>query len=439
MPTLRKPMLHSTIVLAALSLTACSATGQNSTPSSHSSVLGTTTFAATTTPEPGESTTTDETATQEPAGSQDAPESTTPIPHVELKKTATVGTQLTDPWGIATLPDDTFLVTEKKTVAIAHVTADKTTQLTGAGITELTNFVGELGAESTDEAGLYGIVASPQFEQDSALYVFASSGKSSTVFRLTLNGTTLENPTAIIEGLPAGAGHNGGALGFDNDGYLYISTGDAGQPHLAGDLDSYAGKILRIRADGTLPTTNPLTASAIWSAGHQNVTAFTWTDNNTMLAVEPGNTMADELNLITSGANYGWPDLEGTGGANAYYTDPILEWEISGNRLDPSSIVATDNSIYIASYANQNIHRYEITDTGLGENQTLLTGTYGRLGSLATTPTGKLAALTAYTSNRTAHTAPTPSELQPQDTQEEKALAKKQKNADRIHIFEITF
>lgn len=157
------------------------------------------------------------------------------------------------------------------------------------------------------------VITSPTFAEDQLLYLFVSTGESSTVLSAKWQEGSLESKTEVLAGLPAGAGRNGGALGFGPDGNLFVSVGDTGQPALAQDPTKLAGKILRVAPDGSIPSNNPLTGSPVWSMGHRNVTSLAWTQTAELYAVEQGQVVADELNLIIPGANYGWPLVEGRG------------------------------------------------------------------------------------------------------------------------------
>src|SRR5262249_2927394 len=122
----------------------------------------------------------------------------------------------------------------------------------------------------------------------------------------------LTEDQVILSGIPEASNHDGGALKFGPDGYLYVGTGDALSPSKAQDKSSLSGKILRIDRDGNAAPGNPF-GNRIWSLGHRNVQGFAWTSAGTMLATEHGPSgefgwcCHDELNLIQPGKNYGWP------------------------------------------------------------------------------------------------------------------------------------
>ena len=105
----------------------------------------------------------------------------------------------------------------------------------------------------------------------------------------------------VLDGIPRGFIHDGGRIAFGPDGYLYVTTGETGDPALAQDPDSLAGKILRITPDGEPAPGNPDAGSPVWSLGHRNVQGLAWDDEGRLWASEFGDSTFDELNLDREG------------------------------------------------------------------------------------------------------------------------------------------
>ena len=138
----------------------------------------------------------------------------------------------------------------------------------------------------------------------------------------------------IFKGIPRGAGaghHNGGRLAFGPDGMLYVTVGDTGDSSLAQNVNSLAGKVLRIKPRGGIPADNPY-GNAVWTMGHRNVEGITFDHNGRCWASEFGEKTRDEMNHIVKGDNYGWPNVEGGDGSGPYH-DPFVTWSPTSTLL----------------------------------------------------------------------------------------------------------
>ena len=133
----------------------------------------------------------------------------------------------------------------------------------------------------------------------------------SKVVRYTFQQDTLINPFTIIEKITGSDGHNGCRLAIAPDGKIMLATGDANNGKNAQNLESLAGKILRINPDGSVPHDNPIKNSYIWTYGHRNSQGLCYTTNGTLYNSEHGLSSDDEINMIEKGRNYGWPLVEG--------------------------------------------------------------------------------------------------------------------------------
>ena len=313
--------------------------------------------------------------------STSAPSSTitTSAPATSAPATETIATGLPLPWGLAFLPDGTALVTLRDKGEVLHITE-------GAAPAS----VGRIpGVVPTGEGGLLGIAVSPAFASDRTVFAYFTAANDNRVIRMTFDGTALSPGRVIVQGIAKAGNHDGGRLAFGPDGYLYISTGDAGLRDPAQDKRSLNGKILRVTADGAPAPGNPFPGSRVWSLGHRNVQGMAWDKAGTMYASEFGQNTWDELNRIEPGRNYGWPVVEGIAHRSGF-VDPIHQWPTAD--ASPSGIaVGADGAIYMAALRGESLWRIPLNANGkAGTPERLLQGTYGRLRTVVSAPDGRL-------------------------------------------------
>ncbi len=241
------------------------------------------------------------------------------------------------------------------------------------------------------ERGLIGITLDPDFPNNHFVYVYhtAEDLSHNRVVRLTDNNGVGENPTVILDDLPANEFHNGGNLHFGPDGKLYVTIGDAGEADLAQDTTSVSGKILRINADGSVPDDNPIPGSPVYALGMRNSFDFTFHPHTGDLwATENGDDTNDEVNLIVPGGNYGWPVV--TGIANQPpFIDPIVTFTPT---IAPTAVLAIPegsaypvqyhNGLLFADANNGRLYLIELAGTSLRELGSLSIAYPGGQGSL---------------------------------------------------------
>jgi glucose/arabinose dehydrogenase len=313
-----------------------------------------------------------------------APESAaapTQLPTVTIGSEIAAG--LVSPWGLAPLADGA-LVSERDTGRIVRVRP-------GAATSEVTQIAETVPA---GEGGLLGLVIDPE---GMWLFAYVTTQDDNRVIRMDL-----KDPAAaydvILDGIPKADIHDGGRLVFGPDGYLYVATGDAAQPQSAQDPDSLGGKILRIDADGRIPDDNPFPGSPVWSLGHRNVQGMAFDSAGRLWSTEFGTSVADELNLIVAGGNYGWPAVEGTGGAPDYI-DPMAQWSPT-SLASPSGLAILDDVAYVASLRGEVLWQVALVDGRAATPVALDLGDLGRLRTIEAMDDGSLWLVTSNTDGR---------------------------------------
>ncbi len=289
----------------------------------------------------------------------------------------TLATGLEVPWGLDFLPDGSAVVTERDSARVLRVDPDG--HVTTLGVVEEADPIGE--------AGLLGVAVSPDFERNREIFVYLTTTSDNRVLKYTLTDDALSEPEVVISSIPYHENHDGGRIAFGPDGFLYVATGDARQEWLAQDTQSPGGKILRITTDGEPAPGNPDADSPVWSMGHRNVQGLAWDDDDNLWASEFGSQDWDELNLIEAGDNYGWPEVEGVGGAPEF-VDPQLVW--STDQASPSGLAYADGHLWMATLRGNRLWRINVRDGRASKPKAVIDGDYGRLRTVVAAPDGSL-------------------------------------------------
>jgi aldose sugar dehydrogenase len=261
--------------------------------------------------------------------------------------------------------------------------------------------------EPRGESGLMSIALHPQFASNHFLYLsyaYNFGGAQVRVVRYRETPTGLTDRKVIIENIPAAQFHAGCRLRFGPDGKLYITTGDATDRELAQQLNSIAGKILRLNDDGTVPADNPFVGKPnarpeIWAYGSRNAQGIDFQPGTNLLWETehgpsgfdgPGG--GDEVNIIEGGKNYGWPVIHHWG-RQAGMESPVLEYTpacapASGMFYRGSQLATFTGNFFFGCLRGERIIRVVTNGRTVVSQENLLEGKYGRIRDIAEGPDG---------------------------------------------------
>jgi glucose/arabinose dehydrogenase len=258
------------------------------------------------------------------------------------------------PWAIDFLPDQKIIFTEREGgLFLADLKQKNPKKQKIAQIKE----VAQIG-----EGGLHGLAVHPQFLENNFIYLYFTynSGEKyfNKVVRFVLENEKLRVDKTILDAIPADSIHDGGRLRFGPDALLYVTTGDADNSELAQNINSLAGKILRLKDDGTIPGDNPFKNSYIYSYGHRNPQGIAWDAQGALWALEHGPSGHDEINLIKAGGNYGWPDVQG----KQTKKDAILPILDSGHSTwAPAGAEIVDGVLYFCGLRGRSLYAFDLS------------------------------------------------------------------------------
>lgn len=312
----------------------------------------------------------------------------------------TLVADLDTPWDLAWGPDDYIWVTERGG-AISRVDPSSG---------EITR-VGELDVTEISESGLLGMAFHPDFENQPWIYAVHSYGNRfrirNRLVRMRFDGISLAEPEVLLNGIPGGRNHNGSRLAFGPDGFLYVTTGDAGDRSLPMDMGSLAGKVLRLTPEGTPAPGNPF-GSAVYSYGHRNAQGLAFHPiTGTLYIAEHGPSDNDEVNLILRGGNYGWPVVHGfcdgdQSREDEYCRDhdveePLSAWTptvgVSGLAIYEADLMPEwKGSLLVTSLTGRTLFRLRLSADGnaVVGREALLEREYGRLRDVLVGPGGEV-------------------------------------------------
>lgn len=223
----------------------------------------------------------------------------------------TITDKLTNPWGIAFLPDGRILITERA----GEILIVKDGKLLDEKVT------GVPAVYAKSQGGLLDIKLHPDYASNGWIYLTYSKpgpgGAGTTLARAKLNGNALTDFQELFSAQPfsESGNHFGSRIAFDGKGYVFFTCGERDTRENAQTLENHLGKVIRLHDDGKVPADNPFVNTPkakpeIWSYGHRNPQGLIYdAETGILYEHEHGPKGGDELNIIEKGKNYGWPKI----------------------------------------------------------------------------------------------------------------------------------
>jgi len=327
-------------------------------------------------------------------------------------KLETVADGLNHPWSLAFLPDGSQLVTERE----GQLRLIKNNQLQPDPIPGVPELV------VSGQGGLLDVILHPNFADNRTLFLsyahkISREGMTTRVARATFDGQKLQNVDVIFEALPRSSTsrHFAGRMEFDSNGNLYVAVGDRGEMDRAQNTSDDAGGVHRLTINGDPAPGNPFTGE-----GSANATFFTYGNRNIqgmtrhpetgdIWTHEHGPRGGDEVNILRSGANYGWPkvtygiDYSGLSITDKTtmpgITDPLHYWVPS---IAPSGMAfytgdlfpAWQGDLFVGALKMRKLVRLRFEESNLVEEEDLLMDLNERIRDVRMGPDGALWLLT---------------------------------------------
>jgi glucose/arabinose dehydrogenase len=326
-------------------------------------------------------------------------------------------TALDHPWGLRTLPDGRFLITEKSGV-MRILSADGKPMKKISGLPAVVD---------EGQGGLLDVNIDPDFATNRMVfwsYAAKSSGGNILAIakgKLSDDETKIENTTVIYRAAPDynGTLQYGSRILFDKQGNMFVSSGDRAGDDIrmkAQDLSTATGKILHLTKDGkAVPNgpfaNNPKAKPEIYAYGFRNPDGFAWNpETGELWEAEFGPRGGDEINIIRPGKNYGWPvityGIEYAGGKvgegiqqktgmeqPVYYWDPVLS--PGGMTFYDSDVISEwKNNLFVGGLSSTHIARLVIKDNKVIGEERLLADQGERFRALTVGKDGALYAVT---------------------------------------------
>ena len=273
------------------------------------------------------------------------------------------------------------------------------------------------------QGGLFDVLLDPDFANNQTLYLSYAAGdvdsNATTIARARLDGTQMENARAlenvavIYTASPKKYAplHYGGRMVWLADGTLLLTTGDGFDfREGAQDVATHFGKTIRLNPDGSAPADNPFPhAPYVWTYGHRNPQGLVAAADGRVFLHEHGPMGGDEVNVIKSGQNYGWPAITYGMDYNGAYVSPFTEYEgmeqpahVWTPSIAPSGFALYEGehftewqgSLFVGALVDAEVRRLSLNGTTVTAEEPVFSELEARIRDVRTGPEGYLYVVT---------------------------------------------
>ena len=314
------------------------------------------------------------------------------------------------PWGMVFLPNQNLIVSDRNgSLWLVDYKEKSKNQISGVP-----------NVRYKGQGGLLDVEIHPEFINNNYIYIgftdYLNSKKNRTftsIIRARLKNISLTDQKIIYKAddtfYDNSTIHYGTRIVFDDKGFLYFSIGDRGKRNQAQLLEYPNGKIHRLNADGSIPSDNPFfennnAIKSIWTYGNRNPQGLAiYPSSSILFETEHGPRGGDELNILSSGKNYGWPEI--TYGKNysgttiTKYThkegmeQPVIHWTpsiaVCGiDFYDGELFNNWKNNLLVSSLKFERLYRLEIDDDDKVIDQEIIYEAGSRIRDVQTGPEG---------------------------------------------------
>jgi glucose/arabinose dehydrogenase len=325
-------------------------------------------------------------------------------------------TDLSNPWGLAFLPDESGLLVTEQAGRLLLATPETGERAALAGVPDV---------YAQGQGGLLDVTTHPEFETNRLVYLtysVAGEGGSTTRVgrgRLDRDSGRLADFEPVYTARPfvESTGHYGSRAVFGPEGYLYVSVGDRqfkdfGPDHVGQRLGDDLGSVLRLREDGSVPDSNPFVddpdaSDAVFTYGNRNPQGLAvHPGTGAVWETEYGERDGDEINVLEAGGNYGWPVADNSceygtddavGVSHADREDviaPVYGWPCGSGGFPPSGTTFYDGDafpdwrgdLFVAGLAKRYLAHFRVDGREVTEVEPLLADRDQRIRDVTVSP-----------------------------------------------------